>query len=66
MDVTLEVHCGQCGSANYSLEGAAGASGLQCNDCGQAMGSLASLQEELLGRIIAGSAEALRSEIGRD
>ena len=63
MDVTVEIHCGACGSANYSLAGdAAAASDLHCNDCGRKMGSLAELQAEMLDQVLTHSAEALRRD----
>ena len=61
MDVSVEIHCEACGSANYSLpEGAADEAPIRCNDCGAAQGNMAELREALLGQAIAHSAEALR------
>lgn len=66
MDVTVEIHCGTCGSGNYALpEGGADASPLLCNDCGTRLGSVADLKSELLAQALAHSAEALRRELDR-
>ncbi len=65
MDVTVEIHCGACGSANYSLPaGAAPAGRVKCNDCGRDLGGLDELQAEMLAQAIGRSAEALRRELG--
>ena len=66
MDVTVELHCGICGSANLSLparEDEAGAIG--CNDCGAAHGTLAELKEELFACALAQSSESLREGLQR-
>ena len=65
MDVSVEIHCSLCGSANYSLPDERDDAALQCNDCGRELGSLAELKEELLGQARARSAEVLRRELGR-
>jgi uncharacterized Zn ribbon protein len=59
MDVSLEIHCDRCGSANYSITAGEGAR-LTCNDCGHDLGSIAELRDaaETLARDQ--SAEALR------
>ena len=45
MDVSVEIHCAACGSANYSLlEGEASDAGVNCNDCGRRLGSIAELK----------------------
>lgn len=63
MDVSVEINCELCGSANYSLPaGEAAAGTLVCNDCGAAQGSLAELQAALMESVVARSAEALRRE----
>ncbi|HTU09477.1 MAG TPA: hypothetical protein VMG08_01160 [Allosphingosinicella sp.] len=63
MDVSVEIHCAQCGSANYSLPaGGADSDVLLCNDCGAAQGSLAELKAALLDKVVAQSAEVLRRE----
>ena len=66
MDVSVEIHCGRCGSANYSLpDDQAGQEPVRCNDCGVPLGSLAELQAEMLVQARARSAEALRRELDR-
>jgi transposase-like protein len=65
MDVTVEIHCGTCGSANYSLpDNAAGGQRVKCNDCGRDLGGLDDLQTEMLAQAVARSAEALRRDLG--
>ena len=64
MDVSVEIHCAACGSANYSLpEGAADDGAVACNDCGRRLGSVAELKAELLEQAQAHSAEALRRDL---
>jgi hypothetical protein len=66
MDVTVELHCDKCGSANLSLparEDEAGA--IACNDCGVGHGTLAELREELLACALQQSSEALRDGLTR-
>ena len=66
MDVSVEVHCSKCGSANYSLPSGSGPSSLiVCNDCGRQLGTLGSLVDELLAQVAAHSAEALRRDLDR-
>lgn len=66
MDVSVEVHCGVCGSANYSLPGgAADDAAVRCNDCGAGLGSVAELKTELIEQALAHSAEALRRGLDR-
>ena len=66
MDVTVEVHCGGCGSANYSLpDGGADDAPVRCNDCGRRLGDMAELKVEMLEQALAHSAEALRSGLER-
>ena len=66
MDVSVESHCGACGSANYSLPGGgADEAPVQCNDCGPRLGSVAELKAELAEQVVAHSAEALRRDIDR-
>lgn len=66
MDVSAEIHCGKCGSANYSLRSDAESSAaIVCNDCGHAMGDIESLVDEVLAQIRSHSAEALRRDLGR-
>lgn len=65
MDVTVEIHCGTCGSANYSLpDGASTGARVSCNDCGRDLGGLEDLQAEMLEQALGRSAEALRRELG--
>jgi hypothetical protein len=69
MDVSLEIHCDLCGSANYSLDDGAEAR-LICNDCGTDLGSIGELRAEAEALARAQSAEALRrgleAFVGRD
>ena len=61
MDVSVEIHCGTCGSANYSLPAGAGEETLLvCNDCSGQLGSVAELRAEMMDQALARSAEALR------
>lgn len=59
MDISLEIHCDQCGSANYSLAAGADAR-LACNDCGADIGSLGELAADVETLARGQSAEALR------
>ena len=66
MDVSVEIHCGACGSANYSLPGGgADQAPVQCNDCGRRLGSVAELRAEMLEQALAHSAEELRRGVER-
>jgi len=69
MDVSVEIHCEACGSANYSLEGFAGdvaeEAPIRCNDCGADQGTLGALKAALIAQAIAQSAEALRRDLDR-
>ena len=66
MDVTVELHCGQCGSANLSLPAREDeAARILCNDCGAEQGTLAELREELFACALAQSAEKLREGLDR-
>ena len=66
MDVSIEVHCATCGSANYSMpSGLEPESPISCNDCGRVMGTMAALHDEILDQVAAHSAEALRRDLGR-
>ncbi len=61
MDVSVEINCEICGSANYSLPaGETDAGAVLCNDCGADQGSLGELKAALLERVVEHSAEALR------
>lgn len=61
MDVSVEIHCDACGSANYSLAGESDDSRISCNDCGADQGSVGELKVALYQAARAHSAEALRS-----
>jgi DNA-binding transcriptional LysR family regulator len=64
MDVTVELHCDQCGSANLTLPAPADeSSAIACNDCRAEHGTLAELRQELLDCALAQSAEALRETV---
>jgi hypothetical protein len=64
MDVTVEINCDACGSANYSLAGgAADETAILCNDCGADQGSLGELKAAMAERVLDQSAEALRSKL---
>lgn len=66
MDVSVEIHCEACGSANYSLpEGSGDRSPIRCNDCGASQGTVGELKAELMVQVIDHSAEALRSGLER-
>ena len=66
MDVSVEVHCGRCGSANYSFpRGGEAEAEIRCNDCGERMGSLGELAELLMEQVDAHSAQAQRDQIDR-
>jgi len=64
MDVSVEINCGQCGSANYSLAGGTtDDAAMQCNDCGSPQGSLGALKAAMAQLVLDQSAEALRSKL---
>ena len=64
MDVSVEINCEICGSANYSLPaGEADGGNVLCNDCGADQGSLGELKAALAERVIEHSAEALRRRL---
>ncbi|HEX9931533.1 MAG TPA: hypothetical protein VGB08_01690 [Allosphingosinicella sp.] len=66
MDVTVELHCDQCGSANLSLPDAADDSAeIGCNDCGAGQGTIAELRDELIACALEQSAEKRREGLGR-
>jgi len=65
MDVTVEIHCAACGSANYSLQdGLRAGAFVRCNDCGRTLGTIEAMQAEMLDQALARSAEALRRGLG--
>lgn len=64
MDISVELHCDRCGSANLSLPPPQDDAGLiRCNDCGQTLGTLADLRAGLIACAFAQSAETLRSNL---
>lgn len=64
MDVSVEIHCELCGSANYSLPaGEADDGAVLCNDCGTGQGTLGELKTALLERVLEHSAEAQRRRL---
>ncbi len=64
MDVSVEIHCEACGSANYSLpDGAGDGSPIRCNDCGADQGSVGELKAVLAAQALDHSAEALRRRL---
>ena len=66
MDVSVEIHCEACGSANYSLPAETAADGpITCNDCGADQGSVAALKAALVAQVRAQSAETLRRDADR-
>ena len=66
MDVSVEIHCAACGSANYSLpDGEGDDAAVNCNDCGRRLGSIGELKAEMLAQALAHSAEALRRDLER-
>ena len=63
MDISLEIHCDRCGSANLGFgEGDDGAE-IRCNDCGTGHGTVGALKAELVDHLLAQSAEALRRNL---
>jgi hypothetical protein len=66
MDISLEIHCETCGSANYSLPGGSGEDApILCLDCGADQGSVGALKAELVARALGQSAESLRLDLER-
>ena len=66
MDVSVEIHCGGCGSANYSFPGGeADEAAVACNDCGRRLGSVVELKTEMFEQALTHSAEALRRDLDR-
>ena len=66
MDVSVEIHCETCGSANYSLPGGSGDDApIRCNDCGAPQGTIGELRAALLEQALDHSAEALRRDLDR-
>lgn len=66
MDVSVEIHCDTCGSANYSLpNGIFDEAPIRCNDCGNVLGNVAELKAALIAGALDHSAEALRRDLGK-
>ncbi len=65
MDVSVELHCDKCGSANLAFPSHATADEIACNDCGERHGTVAALGEQLLACARERSAQALREAIGK-
>jgi hypothetical protein len=64
MDISLEIHCDQCGSANLAFGDGGDGVIVQCNDCGAEHGSVGALKGELVEHLLAQSAESLRRGLG--
>ena len=65
MDVSVEINCELCGSANYSLPADEADEGaILCNDCGADQGSLGQLKAALMLCVVEHSAEAQRRKLG--
>lgn len=66
MDISVELHCDKCGSANLSLPAADdGAGAIACNDCGERHGTVAELKDALFACAVEQSAEKLREGLER-
>jgi hypothetical protein len=66
MDVSVEIHCETCGSANYSLPGGKeDVAPIRCNDCGAPQGTIGELRAALLDQVFDHCAEALRRDLDR-
>lgn len=66
MDVSVEIYCEACGSANYSLpDGVGDEAPISCNDCGADQGNVGALKAALLARVLGQSAEALRGNLDK-
>jgi len=66
MDISLEIHCESCGSANYSLpRGSGDEAPILCLDCGADQGSVGALKAELVAQALGRSAESLRLDVER-
>jgi hypothetical protein len=66
MDISLELHCEHCGSANYSLPDSEADGQIGCNDCGRDLGTVAELRADLIACVEAQSARALRGGASGD
>jgi len=66
MDVSVDIHCDACGSANYSLpQGTGEEAPVRCNDCGTEQGSVADLKAMLVAKALDQSAESLRRRLDK-
>ena len=66
MDISVEIHCENCGSANYSLPaGQEDKAPIRCNDCDAPQGTIGELRATLLEQVFDHSAEALRRDVDR-
>lgn len=64
MDVSVEINCEACGSANYSLAGGqADGAAIRCNDCGADQGSLGELKAAMAALVRDQSAEVRRGRL---
>jgi len=63
MDISLEIHCDRCGSANLSFGDGGDGTAIRCNDCGLDHGTVGALKRELVEHLLAQSAEALRKNL---
>ena len=65
MELTIEIHCSACGSANFSLPDGSDETVLSCNDCCADLGTVGELRSEMLAQALALSAEARRRDLTR-
>jgi DNA-directed RNA polymerase subunit RPC12/RpoP len=64
MDITLELHCDQCGSANLTMpETDEEEAAIACNDCGEAHGTFGALKGELIACALAHSSQVQRKAL---
>jgi hypothetical protein len=62
IEVSVDLHCEKCGSSNISMPDldADNDAPLTCNDCGEDLGSIGELREEVHKQMMDRSAQALR------
>ena len=66
MDISVELHCERCGSANLSIPDAANeGTQISCNDCSADQGTIAELREDLLACALQQSSQALRADLDK-
>ena len=66
MDITVELHCDKCGSANLGFPAAEEQAALiACNDCGESHGTLAELRDDLFACAVGRSSQELREGLER-